>query len=153
MGMELIFVAKKDYDKYYLNDGEYYNENTMLAYGRKSWGLFRYFRNITEAYNDEYVRVIDKKAFKSFIKNYLPKYIPMKIALKFVYWYEFSPVEPDCDSWVSNLYIMALAYFNKLVNNDVESDRDISAIINLLENCWKIRRVLKNDVVIMECSY
>ena len=65
MGMELIFVAKKDYDKYYLNDGEYYNENTMLAYGRKSWGLFRYFRNITEAYNDEYVRVIDKKWIKS----------------------------------------------------------------------------------------
>ena len=153
MGMELIFVAKKDYDKYYLNDGEYYNENTILAYGRKSWGLFRYFRNITKAYNDEYVRVIDKKAFELFVKNYLPKYIPMKIALKFVNWYEFSPVEPDCDSWVSNLYIMALAYFDKLVNNDVESDRDISAIINLLENRRKIRRVLKNDVVIMECSY
>ena len=153
MGMELIFVAKKDYDKYYLNDGEYYNENTMLAYGHKSWGLFRYFRNITEEYNDEYVRVIDKKAFESFVKNYLPKYIPMKIALKFVNWYEFSPVEPDCDSWVSNLYIMALAYFDKLVNNDVETDRDISAIINLLENRRRIRRVLNNDVVIMECSY
>ena len=153
MSMDLIFIAKKDYDKYYLNDGEYYNENTMLAYGRKSRGLFRYFRNITEEYNDEYVRVIDKKAFESFVKNYLPKYIPMKIALRFVNWYEFQPVEPDCDSWVSNLYIMALDYFDKLVTNDVESDRDISAIINLLENRRKIRRVLKNDVVIMECSY
>ena len=145
MGMDLIFVAKKDYNKY--------DENTILARGRKSWGLFRYFRNITEEYNDEYVRVIDKKAFESFVKNYLPKYIPMKIALRLVNWYEFQPVEPDCDSWVSNLYIMALDYFDKLVNNDVESDRDISAIINLLENRRKIRRVLKNDVVIMECSY
>ena len=145
MSMDLIFVAKKDYNKY--------DENTILARGRKSWGLFRYFRNITEEYNDEYVRVIDKKAFESFIKNYLPKYIPMKIALRFVNWYEFQPVEPDCDSWVSNLYIRALAYFDTLVTNDVESDRDISAIINLLENRRKIRRVLKNDVVIMECSY
>lgn len=145
MSMDLIFMAKKDYDKY--------DENAILAHGRKSWGLFRYFRNITEEYNDEYVRVIDKKAFESFVKNYLPKYIPMKIALKLVNWYEFQPVEPDCDSLVSNLYIMALAYFDKLVNNDVETDRDISAIIELLENRWKIRRVLKNDVVIMECSY
>ena len=145
MGMDLIFVAKKDYGKY--------DENAIRAGGGKSWGLFRYFRNITEEYNDEYVRVIDKKAFESFVKNYLPKYIPMKIALRFVNWYEFQPVEPDCDSWVSNLYIRALAYFDKLVTNDVESDRDISAIINLLENRRKIRRVLKNDVVIMECSY
>lgn len=145
MGMDLIFMAKKDYDKY--------DENAILARGRKSWGLFRYFRNITEEYNDEYVRVIDKKAFESFVKNYLPKYIPMKIALKLVNWYEFQPVEPDCDSWVSNLYIMALAYFDKLVNNDVETDRDISAIIDLLENRRKIRKVLKNDVIIMECSY
>ena len=145
MGMDLIFVAKKDYGKY--------DENAILARGRKSWGLFRYFRNITKEYNDEYVRVIDKKAFESFVKNYLPKYIPMKIALRFVNWYEFQPVEPDCDSWVSNLYIRALDYFDKLVTNDVESDRDISAIINLLENRRKIRRVLKNDVVIMECSY
>ena len=145
MSMDLIFIAKKDYGKY--------DENAILARGRKSWGLFRYFRNITEEYNDEYVRVIDKKAFESFVKNYLPKYIPMKIALRFVNWYEFQPVEPDCDSLVSNLYIMALDYFDKLVTNDVESDRDISAIINLLENRRKIRRVLKNDVVIMECSY
>ena len=145
MGMDLIFVAKKDYGKY--------DENAILARGRKSWGLFRYFRNITEEYNDEYVRVIDKKAFESFVKNYLPKYIPMKIALKLVNWYEFSPVEPDCDSWVSNLYISALAYFDKITNNDAESAIDVSAIIELFENRWKIHRVLKNDVVIMECSY
>ena len=46
----------------------------------------------------------------------------------------------------------ALALYMKRDVN-VESDRDISAIINLLENRRKIRRVLKNDVVIMECSY
>ena len=130
--MDLMFIAKKDYDKYYMNDGEYYNESMMLAYGRKSWGLFRYFRDISTPYNDEYTRIITKDAFETFVKEYLPKYIPMKIALRFIYWYEFSPEEPDPDSWVSNLYIKVLNYFDKLVDNPRESDRDVFAIIKML---------------------
>lgn len=153
MGMDLTFIAKKDYDKYYLNDGEYYNENMILAYGRKSWGLFRYFKNISEPYTDEYTRIITKEAFETFVDEYSLAYLPMKIALKFAYWYEFRAVEPDPDSWISELYIKVLNYFDRLVDNPRESDRDVFAIIKMLENRKAIRKVLKNDVIVMECSY